>query len=332
MARMAEVLVVGAGIGGLAAARDLSDAGHDVVVVDESEVPGGRMAAWHLGHATWDTGAQFVTAKTDDFRAQLERWRQDGVATTWFHGSPDASRSPGPSRSPGASDDGHPRFRGVPAMPAIPARLAADLAVRTGVRIDELRHADGRWVALADDGAHLSADAVVLTPPAPRSLALLGSTAVGRDVTDALRGIDHAPCWAVLVRPDGTPDLPDHGALRLPDHALHMVVDNRHKGVSAAPAVTLHASPERSRQLLDHPGDVVGARLLDDASPWLAGEVVHTHRWRWSMPTGGDHDAAAVATSVPGPLAVASDGLAGGRVEGAWTSGRAAARQLFELL
>lgn len=326
---MAEVLVVGAGLSGLAAAHVLQDAGHDVVVVDKGHRPGGRMATRRDGDATWDHGAQFLTARSDAFTTEVERWRQAGTATTWFHGRPDA-----PSGAGSGDDDateGHPRFRGAPYMRAVPELLAGDLAVRCGVRLDELRHANGRWVALAADGAHLSADALVVTAPAPQALALLGDTRPGDDVEDGLRAIAYDPCWAVLVRPDGTPDLPAHGALRLEGHPLHFVADNQRKGVSATPSVTLHAAPDRTRQLLDHPGDVVGRLLLEDAAAWVAGEVVRTHRWRYARPVGpGPADA--LATTVPGPLAVAGDGFTGGRVEGAWTSGRAAARLLLDRL
>ena len=321
---MAEVLVIGAGISGLAAAHALVDAGHDVVVVDKGHRPGGRMATRREGDATWDTGAQFLTARDETFIAEVERWRQVGVAATWFHGSPDRDTTPD-------DDAGHPRFRGAPYMRAIPESLAEGLAVRCGVRVDELRHVDGRWMALTEDGAHLAADALVLTAPAPQALALLDGTTVQGEVVDGLHTITYAPCWAVLVRPDAPPDLPEHGALRLTDHPLHMISDNHRKGISTGPAVTLHAAPQRSRELLEQPGDVVGSQLLADAASWVTGTVVRTHRWRYALPLG-DGPATTVATTSPGPLAVAGDGLVGGRVEGAWASGRAAADRLCQAL
>ena len=55
------VAVVGAGLGGLGVALRLQGAGHDVLVLEQREAPGGR--AWRLrddGY-TWDTGPSLIT-------------------------------------------------------------------------------------------------------------------------------------------------------------------------------------------------------------------------------------------------------------------------------
>jgi phytoene desaturase len=55
------VVVVGAGLGGLGAALRLQGAGHDVVVVEAREAPGGRAARIRDAGFTWDTGPSLVT-------------------------------------------------------------------------------------------------------------------------------------------------------------------------------------------------------------------------------------------------------------------------------
>ena len=303
---MAEVLVVGAGISGLAAAHAAGRCRARRRRRRQGTSP--RRAHGHPPRGRRHVGHR--GAVPDRQGRGVHRGGRPlatgGRRRTWFHGSPgrDAARD---------DDAGDPRFRGAPYMRAIPEALAGGLAVRCGVRVDELRHVDGRWVGLTDAGAHLSADALVLTAPAPQALALLGGAQVAGEVVDGLRTITYAPCWAVLVRPDAPPDLPDHGALRLPDHPLHMISDNHRKGISTAPAVTLHAAPGRSQELLEQPGDVVGRQLLDDAAPWVTGAVVRTHRWRYALPLAAG-PAATLATTTPDPLAVAGDGLVGGRV------------------
>lgn len=57
---MHDVIVLGAGISGLACARRLSSAGADVVVLDRADKPGGRCATrWHEGEP-FDYGPLFI--------------------------------------------------------------------------------------------------------------------------------------------------------------------------------------------------------------------------------------------------------------------------------
>jgi phytoene desaturase len=55
------VVVVGAGLGGLAAALRLQGLGHDVVVVEQRETPGGRASRLRDAGFTWDAGPSLVT-------------------------------------------------------------------------------------------------------------------------------------------------------------------------------------------------------------------------------------------------------------------------------
>jgi len=56
-----KVVVIGAGLGGLGAALRLQGAGHEVVVVEGRERPGGRAYQLRDGGFTWDTGPSLIT-------------------------------------------------------------------------------------------------------------------------------------------------------------------------------------------------------------------------------------------------------------------------------
>jgi phytoene desaturase len=58
---MSRVVVVGAGLGGLGAALRLQGAGHDVVVVEGRDRPGGRAYQLRDVGFTWDTGPSLIT-------------------------------------------------------------------------------------------------------------------------------------------------------------------------------------------------------------------------------------------------------------------------------
>ena len=55
------VVVIGAGLGGLGVALRLQGAGHDVVVLEQRDAPGGRASRLREGGFTWDTGPSLIT-------------------------------------------------------------------------------------------------------------------------------------------------------------------------------------------------------------------------------------------------------------------------------
>ena len=58
---MSRVVVIGVGLGGLGAALRLQGAGHDVVVVEQRERPGGRAYQLQDAGFTWDMGPSLIT-------------------------------------------------------------------------------------------------------------------------------------------------------------------------------------------------------------------------------------------------------------------------------
>ena len=58
---MSRVVVIGAGLGGLGAALRLQGAGHDVTVVEQRDLPGGRAYQLRDQGFTWDTGPSLLT-------------------------------------------------------------------------------------------------------------------------------------------------------------------------------------------------------------------------------------------------------------------------------
>ena len=58
---MADIVVVGAGVGGLTAAIRLASAGHDVVVLERLDGVGGKLAQRSAAGFTWETGPSLLT-------------------------------------------------------------------------------------------------------------------------------------------------------------------------------------------------------------------------------------------------------------------------------
>ena len=322
---MQSCIVVGAGLSGLVAARTLSDAGVRVTVIESEHKVGGRMRTDRVRDGVFDHGAQFFTVRSDRFAEMVQTWISAGVAAEWTLGFADASGE--------HQEDGHSRYKGTRGMTAIAEHLARNLDVKTGLEAKELRLGESGWEVVAK-GWTYTADALVLTAPAPTALALVDRNAVSLPVEarEALESISYEPCIAVMALLDGEGAVPEPGGVQVGRDPLFWVADNRKKGISKVPAVTIHAGPEWSREQMPEDDEKVAALLLEEAKDYLGPDVKATevYRWEYSMPAN-PHEEQFVYVEGPYPLVFCGDAYAGPKVEGAVLSGLAAAERLLEV-
>jgi len=312
----ASVAVVGAGLAGLACARALHEAGVPVRVFESQRAPGGRLATRRFAAASFDHGAQYLTAGEPGFRSLLERAAAAGCAATW--------QPRWPQRN-----GGEPLWVGAPGMAALARHFAADLDVEYGTRI--VRFVSGRrgWTLLDDRGAaHTDFSAIAIALPAPAAASLAtGCTPLAARV----RMVPMAPCWAAMIAFDEPlPGVADAGFTG--DPLLAWYARNSSKpGREPPEAWVLHASPGWSRVEFDQPPQNVQQALLDRFSEHVGRKlpralVADVYRWRHArveVPLGEacllDRDAG---------IGFCGDWCLEARAEAAWLSGAALAAEL----
>ena len=317
------IVVVGAGLAGLIAARGIALSGRSVVVLDKGRSVGGRLATRRLGTANIDHGAQFFTVRSDAFSEFVGGLLADGLVYEWCQGFNEV--------------DGFARFACRGGMNALARRLASEVfaaggGIQTGVQLSSVaRDADGwtlRW-----DAGNIEADAVLLTPPVPQSLALLdaGAVALPTAMDAALRAISYHRVLAVLATLDRRSAIPEPGARQLLEGTFSFVADNQRKAGDGPPSVTLHASHTVSGERWDHDPQRLLADLLAEARPWLGDAAVlqaELKKWRYSGPVTPYPEPCCQAGTAEHPLLFAGDAFAGPKIEGAFLSGLAAAALL----
>jgi predicted NAD/FAD-dependent oxidoreductase len=318
-------VVVGAGISGLLAACELQAAGWQVVVLDKGRGVGGRMATRRVRDGTFDHGAQFFTVRDERFGRLVEEWVESGVVEEWSRGFADAEGR--------QNEDGHPRYRGSESMTSVPEHLARGLDVRTGERVVEVNVRDGAWEARTGSGSRVDGAALLLTAPVPQSLALFKGGSVLPGEARRLEEISYSPCLALMALLDGPSGVPEPGGVQIKGEPLDWISDNQRKGISEAPALTIHAGPEWSREHFEADETWVAASLLAFAGAQLGTDLssrsVETSlaRWRYSWVTQPHPEPCFVAREDP-PLLFAGDAFGPSKVEGAALSGLAAADRL----
>lgn len=320
------VVIIGAGMAGLTAARQLQSK-CNVVVVDKGRGVGGRLATRRIGDATLDHGAQFMTTHTAEFADVMAQFAEEGVAMEWFHGRI------GPT---GAHDsDGHPRYRGVVSMNAVAKQLATGIDVRTASLVKSVLVGNDVWHVNMEDGTAIGADAVIATAPVPQTLALLanGGVALAAEDEAALQAITYDPCLALMAVLDGPSGLVEPGAVDPDDGPIDWMADNAIKGISAVPAVTIHATAEFSQANWDASNDAIAEQLLVAAELASNAQMdsLQIQRWLYARPSVEHPERFLQISGLP-PFVCAGDAFGGAKVEGAALSGAAAANAIIEAL
>jgi renalase len=321
-ASMRSCIVVGAGLSGLVAAQKLQEAGVRVTVLEKEEKVGGRMRTDVLDGGVFDHGAQFFTVRDARFEEMVRAWISAGVAGVWTYGFADASGQ--------KHEDGYPRYKGAYGMTTIAEHLARGLEARTDSEVTGIKANPWGWEVVAGESTY-QADALVLATPTPSALALLEGSGVSlpTGVRRALESIGYDPCIAVMALLDGPGSVPNPGGIQIGGDPLFWIADNRKKGISEAPAVTIHAGPEFSREHAYSDDATVTRLLLEEAKDYVGTGVEATavYRWEYSMPLELREEPF-VFVEEP-PLVFCGDAYAGPKVEGAVLSGLAAAEKLL---
>ena len=103
-----DLVIIGAGISGLAAARAAHKSGQHVLVIDKGRRIGGRVSTRRANNFTFNHGAQFITAKGDSFSAVLQAAENAGALAQWHIGDDKIAYSGSPTMRdlPGFMGDG----------------------------------------------------------------------------------------------------------------------------------------------------------------------------------------------------------------------------------
>lgn len=238
------VVVVGAGIAGLACARELVDAGMPARVIERAEAPGGRLASRWLGNRFADVGAAYVTADDPAFQGRLQSWRIEGLARPWtdtFRGQ----HGPGPMRwsAPGG-------------LRSLAESLATGLQIAYGVEVTELPEADH----------------VVLAMPGPEALRVV-------DLPEAREQSWDPVLTAVLTYPRRSWD--DFGGAFVNDHpVLATVCDDGDRRGDRAPVLVAHSTPQFARER----GRAAMAEAVNELFGIEDSPSVEYHHWPYAQP------------------------------------------------
>lgn len=338
MASPRTLAVIGAGMAGITCARTLMQAGHTVRLFEQSDAPGGRMAAFDSPFGSFDCGAQYFTVRDPRFVRALEtvpglckRWSASSVRVLDAHGRVAEAALPTPD----------PHWVASPSMAALPQAWAAPLAssgsLLLGVSVEAIERDavnPKRWQLRTSGRAgahqvHAGFDQVLLAlPHAPAQILL--STLKHKAFLKALQPVRVDPCWTLMLAfPQASqPGLvslgPQWNAAFSSHHRVAWLARESSKpGRAAIERWTVQASPAWSAEHWVDTPERVSAKLTKAfsevtgirAEPGYS-EIVAWPEAKTAAPLGRSH-----LWDAQQGIGVAGDWCLGHRVEDAFVSG-----------
>lgn len=318
-------LIIGAGISGLSCASTLQSLGHQVLVVEKSRGVAGRMSTRRAEEWQCDHGAQYFTARDPAFATEVERWIQARVAALW---SPQLTVLGDPHNH--QPEAGLLRYVGYPRMTS-PARfLAESIPVQSNTTVTGLipsKSGTGWHICTLESGLQEALfDQIILAVPAPQAKPLLaGHHPLFTDIAaqTTMRG-----SWSMMLQFNQPLELVFDAAFVNTGPLRWVSRDSSKPGRNGKEIWLLHANAVWSEAHIEAKTDVV-AEVLIQAFIDIGGnrpDAWTIHRWRYAdtlapLMVGSLWDASA-------RIGVCGDWLQGGKVEGAWLSGRDLARKI----
>jgi len=316
------ILIIGAGIAGLAAARTLQDHGLTVEVCDKGRRAGGRHALRTSRSAPgmqWEHGAPAFEASDPRFLHLLQAWEAQGRVAAWLPDGVD-----------------RPLWVATPDAAALGDLLAAELnALHLQWEVERIERRDDAWWLHGAPGTRGPFEALVLNLPPAQASRLLHASGCAelKGLAIATEGVVMEPCWAaMLARSDGSHSAFDRLVPAAGPIAL-AVREAAKPGRGDLGCFTFHATAEFSKTHLEATKQDVACLLAPAVSRLLGTTVtadeLMVHRWRYARAMSANPPP--VAAHQPElALYLCGDWLsAEGGIEGAWLSGIAAAGRLL---
>ncbi len=335
-----DVVVIGAGLSGLACASALAGRGRSPVLYERSRGLGGRCATRRVEGQPVDHGAAFVHGFDERFLAVARGVAPAQIVDGW----PRVIEGEGTPCLPKAFTPLEQRLAYVDGVTALPKALARGLDIRLKSRIESIVPARGGWTVEADTGATTFAPVVVLAVPPRTALKLLAPlSGEGRDAeaVGALLGmIGTQACLTVLagypaggVRPAWDMAYPgDSISVQAISH------DSSKRKAPAFVVLVVQARPCWSLMNIEAAeAHWVGELLAETAriaGGWAQNPTwVQAHRWRFARADRGSELTRPVSLRVRGGgrLIITGESFApGGGIEASWLAGNAAAARIVE--
>ena len=297
-----KIIIIGAGVAGLSAARILTQKGYQVTVLDKGRGVGGRMSTRTIENAKVDHGAQYFSVKTPEFQAFISELQSENIASEWYLAQRD-----------------NVRYMGAKGMNTIPKKMASSLDILLNEKVILIENNTVK----TESGNVYDFDNLVITIPIPQVIDLFQNSKISfsEDDNTVITQIEYQPCIAVMAVLKEPTDIVSGGII-LENQPVAWIADNFQKGITETPTATVHASAAYSVERFDDDLQEVAKDMLSSVNQYVKSENIlsfQTHRWKFSNATKRFEKPFYQIENKN--IFLGGDGFGMGNVEGAFLSG-----------
>ena len=173
---MKNIIIIGSGIAGLAAANYLSSKNFNVTVLDKGKYPGGRISTRRGEDFIFNHGAQFFTAKSNEFKKICNRAVNDNVLVNWV-------------------DSKKNRFIGNPDMREFSLWLSQNLTIFQENVVERLDY--NEQFIVNTNKKKFTCDGLIITAPSSQTASLIKN--LDETFHELIEKVEYFPCWCVML-------------------------------------------------------------------------------------------------------------------------------------
>lgn len=327
---MKKIAIIGAGMAGISAALKLQDKAQ-ITIFDKSRGIGGRMATRRTEKYNFDHGAQFFTAKSEEFQGLCQKAQKEGVIDLWNADFVEITAGEVTNSRKFSAE--YPHYVATPQMNSLCKHLAQDLNINLGQKITKIDFRDKKWTLQNDqDEKFTDFDYLILAIPSHQVLDL-----ISENIADyqRIKEVKMLGCFALMVGLKEDPKLDFQAALVKESIISWISVNSSKPKRAGGSTILVNSRNSWAEENMEEDPELLKQQLLEelikitDLDKNIVDHIA-IHRWRYA--NIGKQKGDSFIFDEKQVLGICGDWLIHGRVEAAYQSGGNLAEKILPLL
>jgi len=314
-----KISIIGAGISGLTVAKELSKL-NEVTIFDKARGVGGRMATKRIDDYHFDHGAQFFTAKSQEFKDFCNKAKNDKIIEEWNIDFVEIIGNKISKKYQFNNDK--PHFVAKPQMNNLCKYIAQDLNILLGKQVKSINFDDKKWsLKTTEDEIFNNFDYLILAIPSHQVINLLPKNFKYLDIISSIR---MSGCFTLMLGFKEKLSI-EFGAALVKESNISWISVNsskpeRPKGFS----LIVNSSNKWADENIEEELEIIKEKMITSLRQIIDFDISNLscqniHRWRYANATLRTGDKSLFDPNLN--LGVCGDWLISGRVENAFLSG-----------